>query len=481
MAIKTRTARMTGTAISVTAAILLAACSPQAETAVEPVAPAAPAPGVGAGDGAANVGVGAADGAGEGTGNVTPTELQCSDVTGTVNFRWWGGEDRAARQLQALDIFQTRYPGITVNPMPTSWDGFWAGLQVEALAGNQPDVFPVVEAWLAPLISAGALADLTHTDMDLSAFSDAMLGSAKTDAGAVYAYPVGGNAQGIAVNVDVLDAAGIPLPDDSSWSWDDLLNTAAQVTQAGLTTPNGAVYGMSGFAGDGAARLWANQTDGGMFTADGQLNWSDESILEWMETNERMVATGASASPSVMAEAGASGQPGDTLMAQGRVAFQGLWVNQLPTLANLNGANMQLLRFPGDFTPGNNIGTWLNPGMFMAMSSNAQSPEAAACLMDFMANDPESAVIMGIDRGVPFQPDMAAVVEPTLDEENAKVAAFLGRISEAGVAPGDPLPELSEDLHALIVSQTESVLFNVSTPEVAANSLRDALQGAIVN
>ena len=416
----------------------------------------------------------------EQTGTASVNGLDCANVTGTVNFRWWGGDGRREMQMEALQVFEQRYPGITVNPMPVSWDGFWDQLQVETIAGNQPDVFPIVQAWLAPLIAGGALADLSQTGMDLSAFSDEMIGDAKGPGGQVYAYPVGGNAMGVWVNTDILDEAGIPLPDDSTWSWQDLLDISQQVSDAGLTNHNNlAVYGIGGIAGDGTARLWANQADGGMFTADGQLNWSESSMLDWMQFNEDMITTGAAPSASLMAEAGASGNPDDTLMAQGRVAFGLGWVNQMPLVASLNGANMELLRYPGDFTPGNNVGTWLNPGMFMAQSPNAQSPDAAACLMNFMANDPESAVIMGIDRGVPFQPEMAALVAPTLTGENQKVAEFMTRIAE-NVAPGDPLPELSEDLHSMIVSGTDSVLFGVTTPEVAARALGETLSAAIV-
>ncbi|MCL1801376.1 MAG: extracellular solute-binding protein, partial [Promicromonosporaceae bacterium] len=370
---------------------------------------------------------------------------------------------------------------IQVTALPVGFGGYWDQLQVEAVAGNTPDVFTANEAWIAPLSAGGVLADLSAIPtMDLSAFSADALGTAVGAGGEVFAIPTGGNAQAMFVNLDILEAAGIPVPDDANWSWDDFHEISRQVSEANLTNSNGAqVWGNAGLSAQGPARVWANQTDGGMFTSDGNLNWSEQSMEELLALQADMIASGAAPSATIQNEDGnASAQ--DTLMGQGQVAFWSQWSNLLPAVAaGSPDANFALLRFPGDHTS-SNMGTWLNPSQFFAQSSNAQYPEAAACLINFMVNNADAASIMGIDRGVPFNPEMVAVVEPDLSERDAMVAAFMSRIAYDAAA-STPLPELSEDLNHFTIASADSVLFGLATPAEAAATLRTDLQNALVN
>lgn len=405
---------------------------------------------------------------------------RCEDVTGTVEFRWWGGDARQEMQLRALDRFRELYPGIQVNPQPVGFGGYWDQLQVEAVAGNTPDVFTSNEGWIASLVAGGMLADLTQQPtMDLSHFSADALGAAVGPGGAVYAIPTGGNAQAMFANLDILEAAGVPVPDDQTWTWEDFHNISQQVSEANITNASGAqIWGNAGLSAQGPARVWANQTDGGMFTPDGQLNWSQDSMEGLLALQADMVASGAAPSGTIQTEDGnASAQ--DTLMGQGQVAFWSQWSNLLPAVAaGSPDANFALLRFPGDHTSPH-MGTWLNPSQFFAQSATAQSPEAAACLINFMVNNADAAEIMGIDRGVPFNPNMLAVVEPTLDERNAMVAEFMGRIAYDAAA-STPLPELSEDLNHFTIASSDSVLFGLATPAAAAATMHSDLAAAIV-
>ncbi|MCL1801929.1 MAG: extracellular solute-binding protein, partial [Promicromonosporaceae bacterium] len=214
-----------------------------------------------------------------------PATGDCAAVTGTVDFRWWGGDARAALQLEAIDAFNALYPNITINPMPVAFDGYWAQLQVEAVAGNTPDVFTANEAWLAALFGAGVLADLSaEPNLDLSQYTTDMLGAAVAPNGHVYAIPTGGNARAVVVNYDILEQAGIDVPDDETWSWDDFLAIAQQVSDAGLTNAAGeTIFGASDIGSQGTARVWANQTDGGMFDAAGNLTWTEPSMTDFLQ------------------------------------------------------------------------------------------------------------------------------------------------------------------------------------------------------
>ncbi|MCL1799908.1 MAG: extracellular solute-binding protein [Promicromonosporaceae bacterium] len=412
------------------------------------------------------------------TGDTAAAGDPCADVSGTVTLRWWGSDSRAALQAEAMDKFMEIYPNITVQSQPSAFQGYWDQLQIEGVAGTTPDVYAVQEAWVSSLVTGGVVADLSQEPtLDLSHFSAGALGVGLQPDGQVFGVPTGGTAQAILVNYSILEDAGIPIPDDATWTWDDFVSISQQVTDAGLTTAGGQpIFGNAGLTGQGPARIRSNQTDGGMFTYDDTLNWSEASMADWLALMQGMVETGAAAPASVQAETFTG--PAETLLAQGRVAFQALWANQMPTVAGAAGTEIGLLRFPGDSTSAH-VGTWLNPSMFWVQSANAQYPAAAACLINFMVNDARNAEIMGIDRGVPFNADMAAVVEPRLTVEEVPVAAFMSKIAGDAV-PSGPLPELSDDLQNIFLSPTESVLFGLSTPAQGAVTLRNALEDAIV-
>ena len=409
-----------------------------------------------------------------------PATGDCAAVTGTVDFRWWGGDARAALQLEAIDAFNALYPNITINPMPVAFDGYWAQLQVEAVAGNTPDVFTANEAWLAALFGAGVLADLSaEPNLDLSQYTTDMLGAAVAPNGHVYAIPTGGNARAVVVNYDILEQAGIDVPDDETWSWDDFLAIAQQVSDAGLTNAAGeTIFGASDIGSQGTARVWANQTDGGMFDAAGNLTWTEPSMTDFLQLVTDLESTGAAAPATLQTELNAAG-PGETLMAQNRAAFQFSWSNQLPAIAAAtDGANLGLLRTPGDNTSAH-VGTWLNPTMFFAQSANAQDPEAAACFLNFMANNTDAAEIMSIDRGVPFNPVMLQAVEPNLSGDNLLVAQFMTKIAD-NAAASIPMPELTEDLNLIVLQATDPVMFQLMTPAQGGTLLMGLMQDAMV-
>jgi len=478
---RTRSTTFTTTATAAVVAILAAACSPgtgqnQGD------------PGAGNGTGTGQAAQPPAPPANQEAPAAAQTEptgagQSCEAVTGTVNFRWWGGDARATRQNEALEVFRDLYPNITVNAMPSSWDGFWDQLQVEAVAGNTPDVFTATENWLPTLSANGVLANLSQIDtIDLSGYTPEMLGAGLRPNGDIVAVPAGGNAYGLMVNLDILAEAGIEPPDDSAWSWDDFRQLAQQISDAGLTNANGLpVFGTTTFPADGAARIWATQTDGGVFNADGELSWTEQSMADWFTTNVELIESGAAPSAATEAEAAAAAAmaPEQGLFPQGRVAFSAHWNVLMPPLAEMSGANVTMFRFPGDFTPGNNIGTWLNPSMFFTQSANAQDPEAAGCLMNFLVNSIDHAQIMGVDRGVPFKPSLAAAVEADLTGNQKTVAEFQARIAQHPGA-SSPAPELSEDWDAIMQQEMQSAIFGATTPEQAASSLRTRILHAII-
>ena len=92
---------------------------------------------------------------------------------------------------------------------------------------------------------ATALTDLGTVggELDLSAMDPKVLDTGKVG-GTLVGAPIGVANFSIAVNPTVLEKAGVAMPDDKTWTWDDLAETSAQVTEK---LGDEGVYGIDGF------------------------------------------------------------------------------------------------------------------------------------------------------------------------------------------------------------------------------------------
>lgn len=234
----------------------------------------------------------------------------------TISFRWWGGEERQQRQLAAIELFESQNPGIQVQPLPVSFDGYYDTLGVEMTARNAPDVFTLDRSWPLEYGSRGGLMDLAQIPtVDLSAFPETALAPSTID-GEVFGVPNGSNATGLIVNADLFTEAGIPLPDENTWTWDDFARIAAEIT---ANTPDG-VFGAELRPWD-FINAYATQRDGvGLFTADGQIGVSDATLADFYTMMNTLTETGGAPTAAQTSELLGAG-PAETLMGRGMSAM----------------------------------------------------------------------------------------------------------------------------------------------------------------
>lgn len=394
----------------------------------------------------------------------TPTadNDECSVATPCeISFRWWGGDTRRELQMEAIEVFMAQNPDIIINPMPVSWDGYYTALAVELAAGNTPDVYTVHSSWPLELGLTGRVLDLrTVPTIDLQDYPEAILAASTGVGGQLWGMPIGGNALSLAANPAVFAQAGVELPDDTTWTWDDFVEIAAQIS---ANTPDGTFGAQIG--GAPVIRAWGNQTDGGLFTADGQINVSQDSLAQWFALHAELDNVGATAPAAAQAEGQALSLE-ESGMAQGTTGMQAIWNQQMPALARALGDDLVILRLPGDATSPH-IGSFVNPGMYFVISANTRYPEAAGRFVDFMVNSTEAVSIMGTDRGVPLNPRMAEFLKPDLPELEQEVINFLDRIAENG-GPAVPEPVGAGLVYDNATRLMFEVMFGRMTPEVAA-------------
>ena len=192
---------------------------------------------------------------------------------GTLRVSTWGNDSRVKLTQQAVDAFTAANPDIKVTIENTDWGGYWDKLATMTAGNNSPDVIQMDESYIAAYGARDALLDLgtVKGNLDLSAMDAKVLGTGKVE-GTLVGAPIGVANFSVGVNPEVLKKAGVPMPNDETWTWDQLAQVAAQVT--GKLESQG-VYGFDGF-GTGAAELgaWARQHGEEVWPTEG---WSQPS------------------------------------------------------------------------------------------------------------------------------------------------------------------------------------------------------------
>lgn len=397
---------------------------------------------------------------------------ELSDDPVTLRFTWWGSEARTQRTQQVIDLFKKAHPNITIKGEFKEWNGYWDSLATTVAANDAPDVIQMDELYLASYAERGALLDLgTAKGLNTADFDKAALATGAID-GKQYGIPVGVTAYSVVANTDLLAKYGVKLPDDSSWTWDDLKALGAQVSKAS----GGKVNGIQSWGFDtGGLNIWARQAGASLYDESGKVVIPPDVLAGFWAYLADLAKTGVAPSPSVTIEKGNAGLD-QSAMATNTAAFGTWWNTQLPSVAAASGQNLKLLKLPGE-AQAKAKGAYLKPSMLWSISARSKHPAEAALFADFLANNEEAANILLTDRGIPANTKMRAAIKPKLTGPDGAAAAYLDQLT-VGEAPR-VTPNGASNIEAILKRHTENVLFGRTTPQDAAKSFITELQSEI--
>lgn len=380
-----------------------------------------------------------------------------------LTMTWWGSDTRHATTKKLIALYEKSHPNIVISPTYTGWDDYWDRLATTVAGGNTPDIIQQDFRYVHEYADRGALADLKRfipsvindSELDRSAMSTGRLD------GKTYAIPTGVNAFALVVNPTLVKQAGVTLPDDKTWSWDDFVNTAAKITQA----TKGAVHGTEDMGYyDGGLQVFARQHGEDLFTPDGKPGMSVQTLTEWFNLIVKMRDTKAEPSASVTHETW-SGGIDQSLLATNKGASSFWWTNQLGALSADSKASLELRRMPGE-SQAAKPGTFLKPAMFWSLSARSKHPEEAAQFVNFLINDPEAARLQLSDRGLPINTRLRDQITGQLSPADKKSATFVKEITPELAPPPALPPKGAGDVEKILSRINEEVLFNrVSVPK----------------
>ncbi len=375
-----------------------------------------------------------------------------------ISFSWWGNDPRHQYTLKGLEVFEEKNPDIKVSHSYGIWDGYERRYQIMMLSHSQADVMQVNYGWLKKYSPHGngyydlnKLSDL----IDLRSYSEEDLATG-TIGSSLLALPIAYNTTVLFYNKDIFDEYGLEIPQ----TWEDLI-------EAGKVMGEDGIYPV-GMIGKHLFLLLVaryEQLSGGkLFDEEGVYVGDEEDTRQLLEEYKELVDA------KVLPPAN---EYDDSAFTNRKLAGVACWVSDSSRYCNSlieEGANIVL----GDRLHSENekcSGWYMKPATMYTISRDAENPEAAAILLNFLVNDPDMAKLQGTEKGVPVSSQaLEALQEADMINSIEYDASKMIRDNQDELDMMIPILEDS-NIQKAFIEASDKYLYDIKDLDAAANEM----------
>jgi multiple sugar transport system substrate-binding protein len=390
----------------------------------------------------------------------------------TLRLTWWGSQDRHDRTIEVIERYEAANPNIDIVFEFSGWGDYWTKVSTQAAGGQLACVMQHDYRYLGEWQSRGLLVPLdSYIEsgvIDVSNIPDPMLSGGRLD-GSTYGINLGSNSQAFMIDLDMVEQAGLELP-DADWTWQDFeqfaldLHDRLGIWAIGPTLPDEALW-KSLYLGHGT---WASNPQG---TALGYED--DQPLIDYFKMIMRLQDAGAIPSQQEATEFADVG-PEQAPIVTKRAAMDYRWSNQVVAVWSASGEDRNFALLPLPRPEGGQSQNYIKPSMFFSITSQCDHPEEAAKFIDYFVNDLEVNEVLFAERGVPVSTTVLEHLQPMLDPAAEEMFAFLALVSAdaSPVPPADPpgWGDVLNNVYDPLVA--EPVLYRRIAPERAVQILR---------
>ncbi|WP_432896524.1 ABC transporter substrate-binding protein [Micromonospora matsumotoense] len=383
---------------------------------------------------------------------------------------WWGGEARAKLTEDALALYTKKHPNVTFEKTWQANQGYFDKLATLTAGGNPPDLFQIDDNYLSEYAGRSTVLDLkSYQDsgkLDVSKFPKSLLEYGVVD-GKLAGVASGENTQGLVYNKTLLTSNGLPEP-TTGQSWEEHIAWAEQVARKtkipGTQDPS---------ADYKAFWVWLRQQGKDLYNGK-DLGFTAEDVTKWFELWKGARDRGATPTPDVIHEGNASDVT-KQLVVTGKAATSWVWVNQMPDLKKNTKDELGVVAYPGDPSA-----QWARASMYWSVFKSSKHRDTAVDVINFLANDPEAAALLGTDRGLPSNMDLRAKVSESVTDpamkQSIQVESELAQ--KFGQSPQVPIKGHSK-VKSELIKAAENVQYKRASPAQAAEQFITACKSAI--
>lgn len=390
-----------------------------------------------------------------------------------IRIGWWGNDDRAARTLAVIELFEAAYPDITVvgEPNGGTADHFQI-VDTQLASNNAPDIFqlggnwPDYQQYLEPLNDYLGKQLLIDTP---ERFDQAALVPATAADGNLYAVSLGTNTLVLIYNKTMIEAAGVDLPADNM-SWEELIEYGRQL-KASLpegvapfvdNSTNQANY-LSYFFTQQGTPIWTLD-DGGKSYA------TVESAQAWLQMWADMRAEGLIPDADTTYTYTEDG-PDSSAIVAGDAAIALVWSNQVAAYQAAMTDTLGMTTLP----TGGEDAYAIQMSQYLGINKASENKEAAALFINFFVTSPEAGAILETNRGVPSSPVVRQSIADQATEIDAAVYRIYEAVADRTIPQGPNLPNDQEFVNELeLIGQ--AVAYGQSTVDQAAADLQALIE-----
>src|SRR5512137_483509 len=390
-----------------------------------------------------------------------------------IRMGWWGNDDRAARTLQVIQLFQDAYPEIKVIGEPNGGTADHFAIIDTQLAGNNaPDIiqfggnWPDYKQYLEPLNAY--LGKQLMIDTPERFDQNALIPATAAD-GNLYAISLGTNTLVLAYNKTMIEAAGVALPKDNM-TWDELVaygkDLKAKLPEGVApfvdNSTNQANY-LSYFYTQQGTQIWT--LDGG-----GKSYATVDSAKKWLQMWADMRAEGLIPDADTTATYAETGADSSALVA-GKAAIGLIWSNQLAAYQAAMTDKLGATTLP----KGGEKSYVIQMSQYLGIYKDSKNKEAAALFINFFVTSPAAGAVLQTNRGVPCSPVVRQAISGEATEADAAVYRIYNAVADRTI-PQDPnLPNDQEFVNELrLIGQAVSLA--KSTVDKGAADLQALIQ-----
>jgi multiple sugar transport system substrate-binding protein len=345
---------------------------------------------------------------------------------------WWGNPTRNKNTQAMIDAYMKANPNVTITGQPGEFGSYWDKLATQTAGGQAPDIIQMDMNYISEYGTRNALLDLSG--VDTSKFVEGTVDSGKINDKLV-GINAGINTAVILANPKVFEKAKMEVPDDKTWTWDQMIEVGAEAASKA-----GVPFGVSALLNsDTLFGTFVRQHGKNLFTPDG-LGFEAAEAQAWYDLLVKGVKAKAFGTPEQMTEELA--KPLDqSAIVVGTAAMQYQNSNQLLAVSNAAGEKIEMLRPPSLAGKATERKGWYKASMLWSASAKTKNPEAAIAWINWFANTPDAASIDLAERGIPPNAEILAEVKSKFSPEQQVVAKFINDIkTEVGNTPIAPPP-----------------------------------------
>ncbi|MCO1337292.1 ABC transporter substrate-binding protein [Kocuria polaris] len=387
----------------------------------------------------------------------------------TLRFTWWGSDARAQITEKIIAAFEAENPGIDVVPEYGDWNGYWDKLATQTAANDAPDIIQMDAQYLREYADRGALLDLSGVETSL--IEDSVLDNGRTEEG-LFGITTGINTPIILANPDVFAEAGVEMPDDTTWTWDDFSSIAQEISESD------GVYGSGAPAEPLNIQVWLRQQGKNLTTEDGQLGMNAADVEAYLQHLLDLTENGAYPQASLIAE-DQTAAVDQSLVGTGSAAMGTYWSNQLSAIGTASGADVVPLRYPSQTGDASDAGLWYKASMMLSVAAGSDHPEEAQAFVDYFVNNVDAGLIGMTERGLPSNTEVREAVTEKLEGLDQASAEFVEAV-EPELGEVEPVPPVGfSELQDILGRYELEVYFGRQSPADAAESMVAEMELAI--